>query len=247
MKTLSTISLLALTAAPALAEDVGYDVDGVEHTGYFAAADDGEAAGLVVLVHDWNGIDDFEREQADMMAAEGYDVFVVDMFGADTPTGTMEQNRAASSELGQDREKMRMLLQAGLDQAEQQSDADGMVVAGYCFGGGVALEMARSDFADRADGFGSFHGSLGLPEGQSYSPDAAPILIMHGGGDESQPLGSVYELMQTLEEAGATYTVEVYSGAPHGFTEPGDRYQERAATESWETFNDFLEDRLDNG
>ncbi len=243
MKTLLT-SMIALTAVgPAFADDVAYDVDGVAHTGYYAAADN-DADGLVVLVHDWNGIDQFERDQADRMAEEGYDVFVVDMFGADTPTGTMEENRAASSELGEDREKMRMLLQAGLDQAEAQSGAEGMVVAGYCFGGGVALEMARSDFADRATGFATFHGSLGTPEGQGYTGEAAPILIMHGGGDTSQTLDNLHRLTVELERAGATYTVEIYAGAPHGFTEPGESYQERAAEESWEAFNDFLEERL---
>jgi dienelactone hydrolase len=37
------------------------------------------------------------------------------------------------------------------------------------------------------------------------------------------------------------YEVQVYSGAPHGFTEFGsDRYQKDADEKSWAAFADFL-------
>ena len=229
----------SLIAAPVFAEEVAYDVDGVAHTGYFAAAENPQ--GLVVIVHDWDGLDDYEKGRADQLAAMGYDAFAVDMYGEDTPTGTMEQNQAASGELGQDREKMRALIRAGLDQAREQSSAEELVMMGYCFGGGVTLEMARSDMADEAAGFATFHGSLATPEGQSYDGDEAPILIMHGGADTSVTMEALAALTSELEAEGNTYTAEVYSGAPHAFTVEGsDRYQERADMESWEAFTDFL-------
>lgn len=237
-------TLAAALAAPAAwAEDVTYDVEGVEHTGYFAEAD--EPQGLVVLVHDWDGLDDYERGRADQLAAMGYDAFALDMYGADTEAGTTEQNRAATGELREDREKMRALIRAGLDAARGQSGAEALVVAGYCFGGGVTLEMARSDMAGEAAGYATFHGSLATPEGESYSADVPPVLILHGGADTSVPLSELVTLMDELEGAGATYTAEVYSDAPHAFTVEGsDRYQERAATKSWEAFSDFLAERL---
>lgn len=234
----------ACLAGGASAEDVSYDVEGVEHTGYFAAAE-GEARGLVILAHDWDGLDAYERGRADMLAGMGYDAFALDMYGADTEAGTVEQNRAATGELGEDRQKMRALIRAGIDAARRNSEAEGLVVAGYCFGGGVTLEMARSDMAGEAAGFASFHGSLGTPEGQGYDAGVAPILILHGGADRSVTMQDVTTLVQELEAAGATYTAEIYSGAPHAFTVEGsDRYQERAAEESWEAFSDFLEERL---
>ena len=68
---------------------------------------------------------------------------------------------------------------------------------------------------------------------------------MHGGADSSVTMEHVAALVNELEAAGTTYTVEIYSGAPHGFTEFGsDRYQERADEESWEAFTDFLAERL---
>ena len=234
---------LAFAAAPALADDVAYEAAGKELTGYFAAAQDPK--GLVLIVHDWDGMGEYERRRADMLAELGYDAFALDMFGAGTPVGTMEERRAATGALYQDRETMRGLIAAGLEQARAQSDAEGLAVMGYCFGGAVTLEMARSDMAGEAQGFASFHGGLTTPEGQEWSGEVAPILIMHGGADSSVTMEHVAALTGELEAAGATYTLEVYSGAPHGFTEFGsDRYQERADEESWDAFTDFLAERL---
>ena len=140
---------------------------------------------------------------------------------------------------------MRALVKAGIEQAQARSGVDTMVVTGYCFGGAVALDMARSDMADIANGFATFHGGLTTPEGQSWDGDEPPILVLHGGADTSIKMQDVATLATELEEAGTTYTVEVYSGAPHAFTVFGsNRYQERADTASWEAFSTFLDERV---
>ncbi|MEF2070218.1 dienelactone hydrolase family protein [Consotaella aegiceratis] len=236
-------STLTLAASPALAEDVSYEGAGASLTGYYAAAD--EPKGLVVLVHDWDGLDDYERGRADMIAELGYDAFALDMYGADTPAGTVEERRAATGALYSDRERMRTLIEAGLAEARNHSDAEKVVVMGYCFGGAVALEAARSGVVDDAAGYATFHGGLATPEGQSWPSDVAPLLIMHGGADQSVSMSDVTALWQELEGVGADYTIEVYSGAPHAFTVKGsDSYQERADAESWQAFTEFLSDQL---
>ena len=236
-------TLLATAAAPALAEDVSYDLGGTTYNGYFAAAE--SPKGLVVIAHDWDGLDDYERGRADELAGMGYDAFALDMYGEGTPTGSVEENRAATQMVTSDRERMRAIIEAGVQAAQEQSEANGFVLMGYCFGGGVALEMARSEMADQAAGYATFHGSLGTPEGQGYSEGVPPILIMHGGADESVTLEDLQTLVNELEGVDADYTAEIYSGAPHAFTVEGsDRYQERADKESWEAFTDFIEERL---
>ncbi|MEI4261226.1 dienelactone hydrolase family protein [Roseovarius sp. D0-M9] len=232
----------ALFGAPAFADDISYTVDGKALTGYWAAAEDPK--GLVLIVHDWDGLTDYERKRADMLAEMGYDAFALDMFGDDTPVETVDHRQAATGALYEDRERMRALMQAGAEQARTQSDASAMVVIGYCFGGAATLEMARSDLAEEARGYATFHGGLSTPEGQSWDGDEPPLLVLHGGADTSITLEDVAGFASELEDAGNTYTAQIYSNAPHAFTVFGsDRYDARADSQSWEAFSAFLADR----
>ena len=84
MRTLNRLALAcACLFAPVVAqagEIVTYDVDGESFEGYRAEAD-GESKGLVLIIHDWDGLTDYEKQRADMLAALGYDAFAVDLYG----------------------------------------------------------------------------------------------------------------------------------------------------------------------
>lgn len=230
-------------STPAFAEDISYTVGDEAFTGYWAEAE--TPRGVVLIVHDWDGMNDYERQRADMLAEMGYNAFALDMFGDDTPTETMDHRQAATGALYQDRERMRALIEAGVEQALSRSSVDAMIVTGYCFGGAVALEMARSDLAGTANGYATFHGGLSTPEGQGWDGDEPPVLVLHGGADTSITMDDVATFATELEEADNTYTIEVYSNAPHAFTVFGsDRYQERADSESWSSFSEFLVENL---
>lgn len=230
-------------ATPVLAADVSYEIDGEAFTGYWAGAENPK--GLVLIIHDWDGMTDYERQRADMLADMGYDAFALDMFGDATPADTVDHRRAATGALYQDRVRMRRLIDLGIGQALSLSSVDQMVVMGYCFGGAVTLEMARSQMADRAAGYATFHGGLATPEGQSWDGDEPPVLVLHGGVDTSITMQDGATFSQELEQAGTTYAIEVYSNAPHAFTVFGsDRYQERADTLSWKAFETFLQERF---
>ena len=139
---------------------------------------------------------------------------------------------------------MRTRILGGLEAARERDDLTA-VVMGYCFGGAATLELARSGGAEDVTGYASFHGGLQTPEGQSWEGVEEPLLVMHGGADSSVTMDHVATLAQELEAAGTPYEIQVYSGAPHGFTEFGsDRYQERADQESWQAFADFLADQF---
>lgn len=244
---LSSSLLCSITLAPGAwaGETIDYSVDGEDFQGYFASAGD-QAKGSVLVIHDWDGLDDYERKRADMLSEAGYDAFAVDLYGTGNRPVDTAAKKAETEALYEDRERMRKLTLAGLAQARQSGAAQNTVVMGYCFGGAVVLELARSGQAEDVHGYASFHGSLATPEGQSYSADTPPILIAHGGADTSIRMDQVAALSEELEAAQVPYEIQVYSGAPHAFSVFGsDSYQERADQASWAAFQELLQRTLD--
>lgn len=232
-----TAALLPLTAWAG--QDVTYTVDGAKYEGYSAKAS-GQSKGLVVIVHDWDGLTSYEKKRADMLAALGYDAFAVDLFGKGNRPQSVQGNKRETGRLYKDRARMRSLMLGGLAAARRMGDTK-TVVIGYCFGGAAVLEMARSGQAKDVAGYATFHGGLATPPGESYPKNTPPILIEHGGADTSVPPAQAFELAKELEAAGITYQVDLYSGAPHAFTVfGGSRYRKHADELSWQRFQEFL-------
>lgn len=238
----SLVAIFAGTAAFA-GDTVNYKVDGADFEGYFAKAS-GPSKGLVLVIHDWDGLGSYEQKRADMIAEMGYDAFAVDLFGKGNRPATLEARMAETGKLYKDREKMRSLLLGGLSEAQKRSQGN-VVVMGYCFGGTATLELARSGKATKVKGYASFHGGLATPAGQSYAKDTPPIFVAHGGADTIIKMPEVAAFAEELEKAGVKYDIEIYSGAPHAFTVFGAPvYREHADKKSWATFQDFLKANL---
>lgn len=238
------VLLSAMAGVHALAEDLRYTIDGEPFDGYFAAAA-GEAKGLVLLLHDWDGLTDYERQRSDMLAELGYDVFAADLFGAGVRPTKVEDKRQHTGELYEDRERMRALLRGALAEAQRRgADAGNALAMGYCFGGAAVLELARSGAALK--GFATFHGGLGTPPGQDYGAVAGPVAVYHGSADSAVTLEDFVALAGALEDNGIPHEMTTYGGAPHAFTVFGsDRYRADADKQSWAAFRGFLQRALD--
>ena len=234
--------LFMTSTASAGGMTVAYDVGGEPYEGYFVSPSPN--APLVLLIHDWDGLTDYEVKRADMLAAEGYAVFAADLFGAGVRPTKVEDKRQHTGELYKDRTKMRALIQGALDTAKVKgADTGNAVVMGYCFGGAAVLEFARSG-AD-VKGFATFHGGLKTPEGQDYAKAKGKFLIMHGTADSNITMDQFAELANALEKNGIAHEMITYGGAPHAFTVFGeDRYREDADQKSWKRFKEFLADTL---
>ncbi len=232
---LATAPLLALAAG----KDIAYSIDGKDYEGYFTAPK-AKQAPLVLLVHDWDGLTDYEKKRAEMLQQEGYAVFAADLFGKGIRPTKMEDRKQHTGELYTDRQKMRKLMHGALQAAKQQgANVDNTVVMGYCFGGAAALELARSGADLR--GFISVHGGLDTPEGQGYKSAKGQLLIQHGAADTAVTFDQFYALGRELETAGLDYELIAYGGAPHAWTVyDSDNYREQADLRSWERQLSFL-------
>ena len=230
--------LLVATTAAAAGQNITYEVEGQAYEGYYT----GSAAGapLVLLIHDWDGLTDYEVKRADMLAKMGYAVFAADLFGAGVRPTEVKDKRQHTGELYKDRDKMRALLNGALEQAGKLgADTTNAVAMGYCFGGAAVLEMARSG-ADMK-GFVTFHGGLKTPEGQDYSRTRGRVLILHGTADKAITMDQFADLANELEVQGVAHEMITYGGAPHAFTVFGaERYREDADKKSWQRFTEFL-------
>jgi dienelactone hydrolase len=100
-----------------------------------------------LLIHDWDGLTDYEVKRSEMLAEMGYSVFAADLFGAgERPTQVVDKRQHTGA-----------LEKA----ASLGANINNAVAMGYCFGGAAVLELARSG-AD-LKGFATFHGGLKNP------------------------------------------------------------------------------------
>ncbi len=236
------ILLACSSAVSGAGQPAAYQVDGISCDGWWTCPS--PDAPLVVIIHDWDGLTGYEVKRAEMLAELGYAVFCADLFGAGVRPTSTDEKRKLTGALYADREKMRSLLNGALvAAAERGGHVDNAVVAGYCFGGTAALELARS--GANLKGFVSFHGGLDLPEGQDCTRIKGSLLILHGSADSSVSMDDFAGLANALEAAGVKHEMTTYSGAPHAFSVFGsDRYRKDADEKSWRRFTQFLKDVL---
>lgn len=231
--------------ADTFGRDVSYTIDGEEFEGFFLAGNAGRP--LVILVHDWDGVTDYEKKRAGMLAEQGYQVFVLDLFGKGVRPVLRDEKKQLTGALYADRTRMRKLLNGGLDAARSLGgNVENAVSAGYCFGGAAVLEWARSGVGLK--GFVSFHGGLTTPEEQDYTSVQSNILVFHGTADSAVTMDEFAELAEALEQDGVRHEMITYSGAPHAFTVFGsERYRKDADEKSWRRFQEYLADVLFQG
>lgn len=252
------VALGCLTTAAAAAdietESVTYDVGDTEHSGFIARPADADGARPgVLVVHEWWGLDDHARNSAEKLAEAGYVALALDMYGDGSVADHPDEAGAMADEVRSNMDRMRERFDAAAELLRERSDvdADRIAAIGYCFGGGVVLQMAR-DGADLA-GVASFHGSLASDEPAESGDIDAEILVLHGADDELVGDDQVEAFREEMDNAGADYELIEYDGAPHSFTNPeADKaaeefglpvgYDEEADRESWRELEGFLAD-----
>jgi len=244
MKSFNTLFFLFVFSTSALATgaSVSYEVNGEVFEGYYTSP--AEDAPMILLVHDWDGLTDYERQRAEMLSDLGYAVFAADLFGIGVRPTEVKDKRQHTGELYKDRKKMQALLLGALQTAKTKgANINNAVAMGYCFGGAAVLELART--GTNLKGFVTFHGGLSTPSGQDYSKTKGELLIMHGSADTAITIDDFAKLGNELEQAGVSHEMITYGGAPHAFTVfDADRYREDADKKSWQHFMRFLDDVL---
>ncbi|CAD7696456.1 unnamed protein product [Ostreobium quekettii] len=194
--------------------------------------------------------EEFIRDKVHRLAAMGYVGFALDMFGAGHCVFGEEKDRF-NDYLKEDRMRIRSRAVAAFDALKAQAVVDDAqcTAIGYCLGGKVVLDLARSG-AEGLRGVASFHGILDSPTLQDSPPLKAKVLAMHGNLDPFVTPTMLQDFIAEMEGKGADYQLVVYGGCYHAFTRPdktspqdrslGFFYSPEADRRSWRLMSDFL-------
>jgi dienelactone hydrolase len=220
----------------------------------FVGRRDGEARPTVILIPTVMGVSDLEIGFGRQLVELGYNSMVADVFGKQFRGAPRDTMFGEMTRLRGDRAALRRRLQHVLDVAcaLDEVNSDQVVVAGYCFGGQCALDLARSG-ADIAAAV-SFHG-LFDPPGLPPQKIKAKVVCYHGWDDPMVPPEKVVALGNELTEAGSDWQIHAYGHVGHGFTNPhasslqieGVAYNALAAERSWTSFVNLLEELFGGG
>ncbi len=250
------IALIVLIALPAQAKIVGenvlYTVSGETFKGYIARDTSWTTPHPAVLVvHEWWGHNDYARRRANMLASQGYVAMALDMYGAGKLAEHPDDAKAFMMATLQAENAVKTRFDAAREVLAERPYVDGKRVAaiGYCFGGGVVINMARAG-ADLA-GVVSFHGALGPVQSPQPGSIKAPLLVLNGEADPFVPPTLVQQFKDEMELAGADLTYVGYPGVQHSFTNPGATavgrkfgmplvYDRQADEDSWQRALTFL-------
>jgi len=196
--------------------------------------------GTIFIIHDWDGLNDYEISRAKMLSEIGYDAIAIDLFGVNAKLESFEDYRRESGALYANRGEFRARINAALEVGKASDvNTENIIIMGYCFGGAGVLEAARAGM--QADGFVSFHGGLSTPPGQDYSKTTGEILVLHGSADPVSGLKDLSSLLTHLKEDNIPHDAEIFGGARHSFTIPTSRdYDEKADQKSWDALLRFL-------
>jgi dienelactone hydrolase len=200
----------------------------------------------ILLVHGGAGLDEHAREQARRYAALGYVVLACDMLG-DGVAGDRDRIIGCLTELRDNPQLMVRRAQAGLAALARAAGVDGRVAAiGFCFGGMVALDLART--GESLAGAVAIHGSLATGQRAEAGGVRARLLVCHGARDPHVPLSDVTAFAEEMNDARADWQLIMYGGALHGFTHshatpgafPGVAYDLDADNRSFAATSAFL-------
>jgi dienelactone hydrolase len=231
---------------------VEYSAQGVVMKGYLAYDENvkGKRAGVLV-VPEWWGLNDYARRRARMLAELGYAALAVDMYGEGKVVATPDEAGKLSSEAMKDIDVTKARFTAAVDFLKGQPTVDPNRIAaiGYCFGGGVVLNMARQ--AVDLKGVVSFHGSLTAVKPAQPGGVKPKVLVLSGGADKFITPEQIEAFKQEMKGADADFRFISYPGALHSFTNPeatelGKKfnmpiaYNAKADKESWNEMKGFL-------
>jgi dienelactone hydrolase len=259
MKLLPALVLFAVSQASLAAivgKDVQYPAGDMVMKGYLAYDDaiKGKRAGILV-VPEWWGVNDYGRKRARMLAEQGYVALVVDMYGNGQTASNPKEAGALAGPVNKNPKLALERFQAAekfLNKQDHVKHGE-LAALGYCFGGGVVLNMAR--LGEPLQAVVSYHGVLASDITVKPGDVKAKLRVFNGAADPIVPPAQVESFKVDMDNAKVDYVLVDYPDVKHTFTNrEADsyaaqfglplKYDANADADSWGKTLEFLKTTL---
>lgn len=235
-------SALLLQAHPAKTQTVSYKSGDETVSGFLALPGGGGKHPALIVIHEWWGLNDQVKSDAEKFASQGYVALALDLYRgkvATTPDEAHELMRGVPDDRG-----MRD-LEAAFAYLTSRSDvkADKIGSVGWCMGGGWSIKLAVNEpkLAACAVNYGP------LPtDPANVARIKSPVLGNFGADDRGITPDSVRAFDSAMKAAGKPIDVKIYDGAGHAFENPNnkDGYRPQAAADAWSRMDAFFKKTL---
>jgi dienelactone hydrolase len=204
---------------------------------------------LLLISPNWLGVTDDAIKRATGIVGSKYVAFVADMYGGGKTCAGPPEAADLANAVRADVNERRRRITAALEALRAESDRRGIgdltrqAAAGFCFGGGNVLELARTG-ADIKAAI-CLHGDLLTPLPAKPGDIKAAVCVLHGSRDPVVPKQARDTFEAEMEASGAKWQMLVFGGLLHSFCEiesdvPGIAcYDAGAARQSYKMIDDF--------
>ncbi|MFC2997493.1 dienelactone hydrolase family protein [Acinetobacter sichuanensis] len=193
--------------------------DGTTLIGYFAAPESTQAVAGVIVAPEWWGRTEYTEQRARELAEHGFAALAIDMYGDKKVTTNVPQASEWMTQTFQNANTIVDRATAGLATlaAQPEVDATRLAAIGFCYGGKVVLDLARTGADLKA--VVTFHAANVSPRQEGDAQNIkAELLVLHGELDSMLSLEAIESFEQEMTTAQVKYEVIVFKGAKHGFS-----------------------------
>ena len=245
------ITAIAQKKSDIKTESLSYTIGDEKFLSYVAYNDkSAEKRPVVLVVHEWWGMNDYVKRRTRQLAELGYLAIAVDLYGEGKIANNVEEAVGFSTPFYKNPTFAKSHFDAALEKIKLNRLADTSKIAaiGYCFGGSMVLNFAK--MGENLKGVVSFHGGLaGVPPVDGLLK--SEILVCHGADDKFVSAEEVTNFKKELDAVNAVYIFKEYPNATHAFSNPdatemGKKfnmpiaYNEPADIASWKEMKTFL-------
>jgi carboxymethylenebutenolidase len=199
----------------------------------------------IIMIHEWWGLNEHIKNQADILAKEGYVVLAVDLYRGEVAADSNRAMELASS-VRNNPDSAIDNLQSAVNYIKSLEMVNGSRIAslGWCFGGDWSLQLALNSTENPLAATVLYYGRV-VVDTASLSSIGWPILGIFGDQDQAIPVESVKQFASALNASGITNEIYLYDGVGHAFANPsGDNYAPKETADAWQKTMAFLRQYL---